>query len=182
MNPKRRQRGSTLVVALIMLLVLALLIMSAIRSSNINMRIAGNTQIQAEATAAAQQAVEGVISTNFWAAPTSSVVNVDVNGDGTNDYRATVAVPTCTGSVPLTNENLNMTNPADVPCFSSSTAINTGLISASGVPVVGTQSWCFAQQWDVQAEAINAGVFGTGVDVTVDQGVAMRVPVGTLCD
>ena len=49
----RRQKGMTLVVALVMLVVLTLLVVSAIRFGNINLRIAGNAQSEAEATSAA---------------------------------------------------------------------------------------------------------------------------------
>ncbi len=184
MNPNAKQHGATLLVALIMLVVLTLLVVSAIRSANTNMRIAGNMQMQEEATASAQQAVEQVISNNFWSDPVSSVVSVDINNDGATDYRVDVAQPACTGSVPLMNSNLVISGAAsavaeDAPCISSSTASNTGLISASGVPVTTGQSWCFAQQWDIEARATS--VTGFGADVTSVQGVALRVPAGTLC-
>ena len=67
---KNRQTGATLITALIMLIVLTLLVVSGIRSSSTNLRIAGNMQMQEEAIAAAQQAIENVISTtDFNAAP-----------------------------------------------------------------------------------------------------------------
>ena len=59
---KNRQSGATLVTALIMLIMLTMLVVSGIRSSNTNLRIAGNMQMQEEAAAAAQQAIERVIS------------------------------------------------------------------------------------------------------------------------
>ena len=65
MSTKNRQRGATLIVGLIMLIALTLLVVSAIRSGTTNLRIAGNTQIQEEAKAAAQQAIEQYISTNL---------------------------------------------------------------------------------------------------------------------
>lgn len=178
MTPMHKQRGATLLVALVMLVVLTLLVLSAIRSSGTNLRIAGNMQMQGEVTAAAQQAIEQVISGNFTASPASSVITVDINNDGTQDYTANIAVPTCTGSVPLMNANLDMNDANDIPCFSSSTASNTGLIFASGTPTTAVQSWCYSQQWDVQARAANAN---TGADATVHQGVALRVPAGTTC-
>lgn len=176
---RRNQRGATLLVALIMLVVLTLLVVSAIRSSTTNLRIAGNMQMQEEASAAAQQAVEQVISTNFTVNPVSSVVNVDINNDGTPDYAANVAAPTCNGSVPINNANLDMTNPNDAPCFSSSTASNTGMFNTSGVAAAAVQSWCYSQQWDVQSHATSLS--GSGADVTVHQGVSLRVPAGTSC-
>ena len=61
MNARRRQAGLTLVVALVMLVVLTLLVVSAIRFANINLRIAGNVQEQTESIAAAQVAVESTV-------------------------------------------------------------------------------------------------------------------------
>lgn len=177
MTLKHRQGGATLIVALIMLVVLTLLSISAIRSSSINLRIAGNMQMVGEATAAAQQAIETIISGNFTAAPAASDVPVDINANGTTDYTAHVAPPACTGSVPLRNADLDRNNPKDTPCFSSSTASNTGIIYASGAPAVTGMSWCYGQQWDVGAQATSP----TGADVTIHQGVSLRVPAGTTC-
>lgn len=176
---KNKQHGSTLVVALIMLVVLTLLVVSAIRSSNTNLHIAGNMQMQDEAVAAAQQVVEQVISKNFTITPASATVSVDINNDGTPDYDVNVVKPICSGSVAIMNSSLDMTNANDVPCFSSSTASNTGIIAASGTQAAGGQSWCFSQQWEVQAQASSRS--GSGANSTLHQGVALRVPAGTTC-
>ncbi|MDD4929987.1 MAG: hypothetical protein PHP85_12005 [Gallionella sp.] len=177
---KRQQRGVTLLVGLIMLVVLTLLVLSAVRSSNTNLRIAGNMQMQAEATASAQQVIEQVISSNFTANPASSVVTVDINTDGEADYRVEVAQPVCTGSIPLMNASLDMSNPDDAGCFSSSTSTNTGIIFASGAPATSGQSWCFSQQWDVEVQA--SSIKGTGAAAALHQGVSLHVPAGTACN
>jgi Tfp pilus assembly protein PilX len=179
MTQKSKQRGATLLVALVMLVALTLLVVSAIRSSTTNLRIAGNMQMQGEASASAQQAIEQLISSNFTVSPASAVVNVDTNNSGTPAYKASVAIPVCNGSSALMNSSLDMNNPNDVSCFSSSTASNTGIIAVSGVSLTSGQSWCFAQQWDVQAEATS--IAGNGADVVVHQGVSLRVPAGTGC-
>lgn len=171
---KHKQRGATLIVALVMLVVLTLLVISAIRSSNTNLRIAGNMQMEGEASSAAQQAIEQVISGNFTTVPASSVVAVSIGGA---TYTANVAVPSCTGSVALANASLNMSDPNDIPCFSSSTTSNTGIIFASATSAATSQSWCFQQQWDVGSTATGS----TGVNVETHQGVSLRVPAGTTC-
>jgi len=56
-----RQQGITLIVSLIMLVVVTLLAVYAIRASNTNLRIAGNSQVQAEAEAATDVAIAQVI-------------------------------------------------------------------------------------------------------------------------
>jgi Tfp pilus assembly protein PilX len=92
----RRQQGATLMVGLIMLLVLTLLVVSGIRSSNANLKIVGNMQARDEAAAAAQQAVEEVMSdvNNFYT-PAARTTTVDINNDGSADYTVTIAAPVC---------------------------------------------------------------------------------------
>lgn len=68
-----------------MLIVLTLLVVSGIRSSNTNLRIAGNMQMQAEAAAAAQQAIEKVVSSSPFDTSTQTVGN----------YTVTFATPIC---------------------------------------------------------------------------------------
>lgn len=178
MNSRNKQRAQTLIVGLVMLMVLTLLVMSALRASNINTRISGNMQMQEEAATAATDATEQVISTNFTAAPVSQVIAVDINNDGTPDYTANVPTPKCTGSLAVTNAHLNPGNAADVPCISSATAQQTGLmVSGVAVPATG-QSWCYLQQWEVQAQVTDNR---TGATATSTQGVSLRVPVGTEC-
>lgn len=180
MTMKNRQRGATLIVGLVMLVVLTLLVISAIRSSNTNLRIAGNMQMQEEVSTAAQQATEQVISSsNFTVNPVSQVIAVDINMDGTVDYTPLVT-PTCTGSIALTNANLDPTVPADAPCISSGAAQNTGLIvsAPAGTGTLGGQSWCYLQQWELRADVSDAS---TGATATTFQGVSMRVPAGTSC-
>lgn len=176
MSTKNRQRGATLIVGLIMLIALTLLVVSAIRSGTTNLRIAGNTQIQQEAKAAAQQAIEQYISTNF----TAAIPLVGSNGVpaiiNKASYTATVAVPACRGSTAVLNSQLDITNPLQAPCFSSSTSSQPGIVFASGVSATVTQSWCFDQQWEVRSSA-----GGNGADVTAVQGVALRVAAGTTC-
>lgn len=97
-----RQRGATLLISLIMLTVLTLFAITAIRSGNIGFKIVGNQQSQKLMEAAAQQAVEQVISNlaNFdpvtVVAPSTTVTQrVCVNA---NSGDAPVAIPpaTCT--------------------------------------------------------------------------------------
>lgn len=96
-QPMRRQRGVTLVVGLIFLLVMSLLAVSAIRFSSVNLRIAGNVQVQAEAMAAAEQAIEQVLGSaaNFYAPLNARTIDIDVDNNGSSDYRVAVSAPEC---------------------------------------------------------------------------------------
>ncbi|CAG4882567.1 conserved protein of unknown function [Georgfuchsia toluolica] len=177
MNQGIRQKGFVLVMALIMLVILTLLVISAIRVSNSNLRVAGNMQSGQEAVSAAQQATEQAISTNFTVAPAAQTVNVDINKDGTTDYAVTVPAPTCISTKPLQNSDLDPVNTADQPCISSSTSANTGLMT-TGAPAATGQAWCNQQKWEVRAQ-VNDVV--TGAAVTTRQGVSMRTVIGTAC-
>lgn len=177
MTSRSREGGFVLITALIFLIILTLLVVSAIRVANSELRIAGNTQVKEEALAAAQQATEQVISANFTKDPVAQTVNVDVNKDGTTDYIVTVPAQTCTSSKALTNGELNPNNSADAPCISSSTGQNTGLM-VDGAPAATSQSWCNSQKWEVQAQVTDVV---TGAAVTTHQGVSMRTVAGTAC-
>jgi len=122
-----------------------------------------------------QQAIEQVASTNFPAAPVASTVNVDVNGDGTNDYVVAVAKPVCQNSIPIKLVELDITKAGDIPCFGS------GVSPAPGVPMGGSgNSLCANTQWDISA-TVTDPTTNTGTTVTVHQGIGQRVPIGTTC-
>ena len=91
---RSRQTGVSLVVGLIMLIMLTLVVVSGIIGSSINLRIAGNMQLQDEARASAQQAIEQFVSaySNFYPTPTGKpAAAYDINNDGTGDFQVTVA-------------------------------------------------------------------------------------------
>ena len=175
LSHKHEQHGSTLIVALIMLMLLTLMAISAMNSTTLSIQVVGNAQFREEANAAAQQGIESIISNNFTVNPAASTVAV-VFGAAT--YTAAVSTPACISSLELTNADLDATNANDVPCFSSGAATNTGIM-ISGVGATSTgQSWCYQQKWDIQATVADSN---TGANTTVHQGVALRVPAGTAC-
>ena len=172
-----RQQGVTLVVGLIMLIVLTLLVVSAVRFSSTNLRIAGNMQVQTEAAAAAQQGIEKFISADFTLVPASATVNIDLNNDGVTDYVAKIATPVCNSTQPLTGADGNPSLTDDQSLFSSGNADNSGIIDSKGNSTGGT-SFIQKQKWDVQAQVTDTK---TGANLTQHQGVAVRVPTGTSC-
>ena len=92
----RRQQGATLLVGLIMLVVLTLLVVSGIRTSNANLKIVGNVQARDEAAAQAQRALEDMLSdvNNFYT-PVQKNLSVDAVGDGSAEYTVVVSAPVC---------------------------------------------------------------------------------------
>jgi Na+-transporting methylmalonyl-CoA/oxaloacetate decarboxylase gamma subunit len=167
---EQSQRGAALVMTAIMLVLLTLLALAVINMSTVNLRVAHNEQMKAESTAAAQRAIEQVVSTNFPANPQPVTVAVDINNDGTTDYNVAVAKPECKNAVPIKTIELDISQPSDVACFASAAAGGAG---------AGGNSVCANTQWDVSATATDAA--NSGAKVTVHQGIGQRVPIGTTC-
>jgi len=85
----QNQRGATLIVGLIMLVLITLMVLSAFTMSSSNLKSVGNMQSRDEATAAANVALEQVLSS-----PT--IFNVSVTTPITvGSYEVVVAVPEC---------------------------------------------------------------------------------------
>ncbi len=100
-----RQRGMTLVVSLIMLVVITLFVLSAIRLSTANLRTVGNMQARSEAAAASQRAIEDLLSSvSAFTAPGSVASSVTVNVNKT-DYTVAVATPVCVKTEPVTGNS-----------------------------------------------------------------------------
>jgi hypothetical protein len=96
---KRLQRpseaGATLVVSLIMLTLITLMIMAALAIGGANFRTVTNMQFRDEAIAAANKAIDQVVSSPFALAPAAEDIEVDLDNDGTNDYDVHIDEPQC---------------------------------------------------------------------------------------
>jgi hypothetical protein len=157
---KWKQSGSVLLVALVMITLLTLLVLSAINSGTVNLRIAGNMQAQDGARAVAQQAIEKFISdyknfcTNSPPAPCTKPVpggiaatGYDIDNDGTAEFSVTVSPPVCIQSahqVPGRSEDCKNGYKAGISCWDT--------------------------LWQVQATATDSK---SGASQTVIQGVAI---------
>lgn len=149
----RLQTGSTLTISMIMLVLLTLFVLSAINSGLINLRIAGNTQAQDEARAAAQQAIEGVVSSyaNFYPTPAAAVTtNISINNDPSGNYSVTRTVPVC--------KSARQQIPARM----------IACVNGFRAPL-----YCWDTLWEVSATATNTK---TGVSQSVTQGVKIVFP------
>lgn len=152
MTTFKRQRGATLLVSLIMLVVLTLFAISAINLSSVNLRIVGNMQRKIEAEAAAQMAIEQVVGdlSNFSAAPTTvQTIEIDLDNDGEAEFDVVVTPPAC---------KYIATAPGYTYEFSASAPQNT--------------------LWDIQATATDTA---TGAVATVNQGVKVLLGAGAIC-
>lgn len=182
-SPVRRQRGATLLVGMIMLVVLTLLVVFAIRSSNTGLQVAGNMQAQVESTGATQKAIETLIeeikldTTTDLLSPTVSPKTISVTvGDKT--FPVAIAALVCEFDKDITNKELNRALAADKPCFAAEDDGSDIQIDASG----GSSdklSECRQQRWKIEATVADVD---TGANVTLVQGIATRVgKVAAIC-
>jgi Tfp pilus assembly protein PilX len=156
-KPIARQRGMAMVIGMIMLVLLTLLVVSAINSSSVNLRITGNMQAQDEARAMAQQAIERVlgVKANFYPTPTAQAATnyyADNNSSGNAVYSVSVAAPVCKGAAKqFPGRTADCINGARAGLF------------------------CWDTLWEVVATATDAK---TGVRQVITQGVAIPFEPG----
>ena len=144
------QRGATLIVGLIMLVLITLIVLSAYTFSSSNLKSVGNMQIREEALAAANLATEQVIASPFTDAPTRQEINVDINKDGINDYVVVVEAPTCIKAVIASSPG------------NTQIGFNTG---------GGGSTW--NTEWDINSRVTDTA---SGASVQIRQGVRARLP------
>lgn len=187
MRTMQCQRGMTLIMALIMLMVLTMLALTSFNLGKANLHIVSNMQQRDEAIAAAREVLEETISTTrLFENPTNVLLNpcgvantrcVDTNGDGTPDLTVVLSPPTCVMAQAILNSDLNVgVAEDDLECTVGSGNDAMGTVgSASGA------SLCANSVWDVTAQATDNV---TQAQVQVTQGIAVRVPataVATSC-
>ncbi|MES2634643.1 MAG: PilX N-terminal domain-containing pilus assembly protein [Pseudomonadota bacterium] len=142
---RRAQRGATLIIGLIMMVLITLIVLSAFTLSSTNAKSVGNMQVREEAIAAANQAIEQVVSADFTAAPAAESINVDINKDDTIDYTVALATPVCVRAIAATTS---------VGCDTEHPELCTG------------STW--HSEWDIDATVTDAA---SGAAVRIRQGV-----------
>ena len=177
MNLRHAQRGITLVMSLIMLIVLTLLVVSAIRFGNINLKIAGNAQVEAEASAATQVAIERVILQMSAATNINTIQAQDiVVSTGGASYTVNVQAPACNLTRNIVTTELDPGNVNDRPCFENP---DPDLITTHLGKGVTRPTACKDQQWDVAASYTDAS---SGAKVSMLQGLSVRVGAQVQCE
>jgi Tfp pilus assembly protein PilX len=150
------QRGATLIVGLIMLVLITLLVLNAFNLSSSNLKSVGNMQIRAEAIAAANEVIELKISSAFTNNPTAAAesLDVDINKDGITDYVVAFAAPTCIRAVL-------------VPAVAGSESGTETIVN--GVPLT-VPNW--NTDWDTDSTVTDAA---SGATVRIRQGVRVKL-------
>ena len=149
-NLAHKQRGVTLIVALIMLTVITLLVSSAFVLSSSNLKSVRNMQLRNEAIAAANVAIEQVIGSPFTDAPVAETINVDITNDGTSDYTVAIAKPICTRATIATNSSM----------------------SSLSLPVTMSSANFWNTTWDIDATVTDAA---SGTSVHVRSGTRVKL-------
>lgn len=146
MNTLQQQRGISLVMSLIMLVVLTLTAISSTSSVNSSLRVAGNMQIHDEVLTAAQLAIDDQLSSlaNFTTAINRSI-DVDIDRDGDNDYRVDLAAPVCISTALGQQDSYQLSNSSPNKTY-----------------------------WEVRVDVTDIGT-GTGGTATVYQGVRITL-------
>lgn len=170
------QAGATLVVTLIFLLVMSLLAMSVFLMATTQLRIVGHQQSRQEALAAAQLALEQVLSAPGFASQparaVSSPVLVDLAGTA---YRVDLTpAPTCLRVRTVKNSELDPTLPQDRACIRTGSLDMPGLVLASDLATgqMADPSLCAQTDWHLRAQVADPR---TGTTIAVHQGIALRV-------
>ena len=175
---RRRQAGATMVIALIMLLMLTLMAMTALNMGKSSLQIVGNLQARNQELVTANAVSEQVLSsTQFFNTPTGTLnvggvwtnaTTMDVYGDGKTVLPVTVTPPRCITAQPIPVTNLVLTNSDDKGC-SRSVQQTFGVAGADTA-----MSLCATSTWDIATQASDPVTSGSA---TVVQGVAVRIPL-----
>jgi type II secretory pathway pseudopilin PulG len=186
------QRGSTLLITLIFLLIFAVMAVAVFRNSLSSVQAIGNMQFRNEGIAAANDAIDRLLSTADFATNSALItqqVNAapfqfDANGDGVNDIAVSFPVvtmdgvaragPRCLRAEPIPNTALDPDKTEDKKCFAGGgqDCHTEDQPDGSTKTVCVQQQLCANTEWSLTVRATDA-VTNTSVDVV--QGVAVRV-------
>jgi Tfp pilus assembly protein PilX len=144
------QRGATLIIRLIMIVLITLIVVNAFTLSSSNLKEVGNMQLRQEGIAAANQAVETVVSSAFYDSASNYNIAVDIDKDGTTDYTVAVAQPVCVAA-----KQVSVAAPSDVE-----------------LPVAMQSGAEWNTDWDLSATVTDAK---SGASVVVREGVRVRL-------
>ena len=172
---RAKERGATLFMSLIFLVLLSLFAVSAFNSSTGGARIVSNTQVRQEVIAAAQKAIGDIVSsTAFSTAPAlvgATPVLVDINGDGAADYTVTVTPqPKCYRTTVIKSTTLDPSSASDLACIQSSTVGGSGFDSPDSAVTAGN-SLCATTEWNIRAQVNDPK---SNTKATLNQGVTVR--------
>jgi Tfp pilus assembly protein PilX len=156
---KRSQRGVTLLVTLIMLILITIMVTTAFTLSNSNLKSVGNMQFRNEALAAANVAIEQQVSS------AANFTNPVAKSISVGSYTVSVAKPACLyvtdvveGGSADPHANIKLDSAAVTPPTAASPVASGSYVNT---------------YWDIAA-TVNDGI--SGALVTAHQGVKITLP------
>lgn len=172
---RANERGNTLFMSLIFLVLLSLFAASAFNSSTGGARIVSNTQVRQEAVAAAQKAIGDVVSSTAFSKQPALVgatpITVDINGDGATDYTVTVTPqPKCYRTTVIKSTTLDPSSASDLACVQSAVVQGSGVDSPDSAVTAGN-SLCAMTEWNIRAQVNDPK---SNTKATINQGVTVR--------
>ena len=178
-----RQRGMTLIVGLILLVLMTLFAISAFHMGAVQTVVVANAQQKARGVAAAQMAIDTVLSSStFTTNPTAAIVSnctgggtnslcVSSNGGTVKDFTVTLTpTPACVSAAPIPASQLNLTAGAASPDIGCLAGQQQGQFAVAGATTGGTI--CANSVWEINAKAVDST---TNTTVTVTQGAGRRI-------
>ena len=139
----RRQRGMTLIVSLVMLIILTMFALSTMNLSNTNLKVVGSQQAQRAVEAAAQQAIEQVMSgSSIFKTPVAQNLTID-------GFTVSVTAPTCQKSQACTgcSKDISVANLPEMDLFEVAASTTDSVSGATvtmhqGVDLMMLQGYC----------------------------------------
>jgi Tfp pilus assembly protein PilX len=172
----QRQRGVTLVVAMVMLLLITLLALTTFNLGKSSMQVVGNMQSRDEGVAASRKTIDEALSSpRFIETPQDALANpcdgpntrcTDVNADGKADIKTVLAASKCVKARTIKSSELDFIAPQDQGC------VLGGSQSFGVAGSVTGDSLCADSTWELDATSTDQ-VSSSQVDVV--QGVNVRV-------
>lgn len=138
-----RQRGMTLIVSLVMLIMLTMFAISTMNLSNSNLKIVGNQQALRAVEAAVQQALEQVVSgSTVFKTPVAQTLTID-------GFSVAVSAPVCIRSeiAKGSTKDISVTNIPEMDLFEVTASTSDSLSGATatmrqGVDLMMLQGYC----------------------------------------
>lgn len=180
---KRSQRGITLIVSLIMLVLLTILALTSMKLGLSTLRLTDNAQQRSQAQNAAQITLDKLVSSAaFVSDPTTLLDNsncpsalnapanstcTDLYGDGKTVINVALSpAPTCVQATTVSQASLDLTNAEDLGC-------TVGIAQNFGAANAGSSnSLCSDSLWEVNAVATEST---SGARQVITQGIKLRV-------
>jgi Tfp pilus assembly protein PilV len=157
------QKGVTLIVGLIMLMMITMLVVGAFTLSSTNLTAVGNMQVREEAVAAANHAIERLISSPFTKALGKQSFTVDIDKNGIDDYTVSIAVPVCSRAVEASSGAVSGGATSPGASSQGSGLEESGASSASNI---------WNTDWDIDATVTDVA---SGSSIRVRQGVRVQL-------